>query len=367
MAYDFDKIARDYDRLNRIMTLGLDRRWRRHAVHQLSSPRCPLSALDVACGTGDMMVELVRQGCTVTGVDLSQEMLSIARHKLAHSSVSRFAAASSPNLGEQLNTTHSNSPSKLEGVPAGRGRVSSATAEASEFLDDQMHISNSPSKLEGVPAGRGRVSSATAGAGELPDDQMHLSNSPSKLEGVPALRGRMSSATAGGGEFPDDPMHISNSPSKLEGVPAGRGRVSIAMPGAVSFQLANAEHLPFPDATFDAVTCAFGIRNFVHLEQGLREMLRVLKPGGRLLLLEMATPDSPLVRPLYHLYARRIIPLLGHLLAGNRQAYTYLPASIERFPKGSALTAILQRCGFDHITHHKYTFGVCRRYMAVKQ
>ena len=299
MAYDFDKIARDYDRLNRIMTLGLDRRWRRHAVHQLSSPHCPLSALDVACGTGDMMVELARQGCTVTGVDLSQEMLSIARHKLAHSSVSRFAAASSPNLGEQLNTTHSNSPSKLEGVPAGRGRVSSATA--------------------------------------------------------------------GGGEFPDDQMHISNSPSKLEGVPAGRGRVSGAMPGAVSFQLADAEHLPFPDATFDAVTCAFGIRNFVHLEQGLREMLRVLKPGGRLLLLEMATPDSPLVRPLYHLYARRIIPLLGHLLAGNRQAYTYLPASIERFPKGSALTAILQRCGFDHITHHKYTFGVCRRYMAVKQ
>ena len=333
MAYDFDKIARDYDRLNRIMTLGLDRRWRRHAVHQLSSPHFPLSALDMACGTGDMMVELARQGCTVTGVDLSQEMLSIARHKLAHSSVSRSAAASSPNLGEQLNTTHSNSPSKLEGVPAGRGRVSSATA----------------------------------GAGELPDDQMHISNSPSKLEGVPAGWGRVSSATAGAGEFPDDQMHISNSPSKLEGVPAGRGRVSGAMPGSVSFQLADAEHLPFPDATFDAVTCAFGIRNFVHLEQGLREMLRVLKPGGRLLLLEMATPDSPLVRPLYHLYARRIIPLLGHLLAGNRQAYTYLPASIERFPKGSALTAILQRCGFDHITHHKYTFGVCRRYMAVKQ
>ena len=333
MAYDFDKIARDYDRLNRIMTLGLDRRWRRHAVHQLSSPHCPLSALDVACGTGDMMVELAKQGCTVTGVDLSQEMLSIARHKLAHSSVSRSAAASSPNLGEQLNTTHSNSPPKLEGVPAGRGRVSGATAGGGEFPDDQMHISNSPSKLEGVPAGRGRVSGATAGGGELPDDQ----------------------------------MHISNSPSNLEGVPAGRGRVSGAMLGTVSFQLADAEHLPFPDATFDAVTCAFGIRNFVHLEQGLREMLRVLKPGGRLLLLEMATPDSPLVRPLYHLYARRIIPLLGHLLAGNRQAYTYLPASIERFPKGSALTAILQRCGFDHITHHKYTFGVCRRYMAVKQ
>ncbi len=226
MAYDFDKIARDYDRLNRIMTLGLDRRWRRHAVHQLSSPHCPLSALDVACGTGDMMVELARQGCTVTGVDLSQEMLAIARQKAA----------------------------------------------AANF---QFSIFN--------------------------------------------------------------------------------------------FQLADAEHLPFSDATFDTVTCAFGIRNFVHLEQGLCEMFRVLKPGGRLLLLEMATPDSPLVRPLYHLYARRIIPLLGHLLAGNRQAYTYLPASIERFPKGSALTAILQRCGFDHITHHKYTFGVCRRYMAVKQ
>lgn len=214
MAYDFDTIAAHYDRMNRLMTFGLDRLWRRHAVREVAGGE----VLDVACGTGDMVVELLKRGCTVTGVDLSKEMLTIAEEK-AHS---------------------------------------------------------------------------------------------------------------------------------------------------CKYILADAEHLPFEDATFDAVTCAFGVRNFVHLEQGLGEMLRVLRPGGRMVIMELATPDNALVRSLYDIYANRLIPWLGKRLAGSREAYTYLPQSIARFPKGKDFTDILARLG-AFVTEQKLTFGVCRVYTVRKQ
>lgn len=213
MAYNFDTIARTYDRLNRLMTLGLDRRWRKSAVQGLHG-----KVLDVACGTGDMAVELLRRGCSVTGVDLSKEMMAIAKRKAPQA----------------------------------------------------------------------------------------------------------------------------------------------------EYRLADVERLPFGDASFDAVTCAFGVRNFVHLEQGLHEMLRVLKPGGRMVILELATPDSSLIRPFYNLYTRHIIPWLGQRLAGSREAYTYLPRSIERFPKGKEFLAILQRQGVP-ATERKITFGVCRMYVVDKE
>ena len=213
MAYDFDTIARDYDRMNRLMTLGLDCRWRKRAVRGLKG-----EVLDVACGTGDMVLELLKQGADVTGVDLSEEMLAIAKRK----------------------------------VKSGKWKV------------------------------------------------------------------------------------------------------------------ADAEQLPFGDASFDAVTCAFGVRNFVHLEQGLNEMLRVLKPGGQLVILELATPDNPLVKPFYNLYTRRIIPWLGSRIAGNREAYTYLPASIERFPKGDAFLEKIRNSQSPILNcrQRKLTFGVCRLYTA---
>lgn len=214
MAYDFDEIARDYDRMNHLMTAGLDRCWRKRAVVHGK-------VLDVACGTGDMAVELLRQGCSVTGVDLSKEMMAIAKRKAPQA----------------------------------------------------------------------------------------------------------------------------------------------------EYRLADVERLPFGDASFDAVTCAFGVRNFVHLDQGLGEMLRVLKPGGRMVILELATPDSSLIRPFYNLYTRRIIPWLGQRLAGSREAYTYLPRSIERFPKGDAFLQLIQNSGFriQESCQRKLTFGVCRMYVINKE
>jgi demethylmenaquinone methyltransferase/2-methoxy-6-polyprenyl-1,4-benzoquinol methylase len=215
MAYNFDTIARTYDQLNRVMTFGLDHCWRRRAVRGLQG-----DVLDVACGTGDMVLELKKRGCTVTGIDLSEEMISIAKTK-----------------------------------------------------------------------------------------------------------------------------------------------------ASATYIVGDAEHLPFPDATFDAVTCAFGVRNFVHLEQGLGEMLRVLKPGGKMVILELATPDRKVVRPFYNLYTRRIIPLLGKRIAGNEEAYTYLPQSIEHFPKGEAFLDIIQHLpfGIHRCEQRKKTFGVCRLYSVEKQ
>jgi len=224
MAYDFSKIARTYDRLNHLMTLGLDRCWRRRAAHEVESGEWRVeNVLDVACGTGDMCLELLKQGHSVTGVDLSEEMLAIAKVK-----------------GERLK---------------------------------------------------------------------------------------------------------------------------------VQVEKADAESLPFEDATFDSVTCAFGVRNFVHLEQGLHEMLRVLKPGGRMVILELATPDCALVRPFYRLYTKHIIPWLGSRIAGNREAYIYLPQSIERFPKGEAFLRIIRNSefGIRNCSERKLTFGVCRMYVVDKQ
>ena len=205
--------------MNHLMTLGLDRRWRRHALRDVKGG----DVLDVACGTGDLTIELLRRGCHAEGIDLSAEMMAIAQHKC-----------------ENL---------------------------------------------------------------------------------------RLPSAS-------------------------------------YCFQVADAEHLPYADGCFDLVSSAFGVRNFVHIEQGLAEMRRVLKPGGQLLLLELSTPDHPFMRFFYHFYARHGIPLLGSLVAHDRAAYTYLPASIEHFPKGQAMIDILRGVGYSHVEQQKYTFGVCRCYRA---
>ena len=227
MPYDFDKIARTYDRLNRVMTFGLDRRWRRRAAREVGSGK---RVLDVACGTGDMVVELVKYDCNVTGVDISEEMLAIAKRKVENGTV----------------------------------------------------------------------------VGDLVEPK---------------------------------------------------------------WKVADAENLPFPNDSFDAVTCAFGVRNFVHLEHGLHEMLRVLKPGGRMVILELATPDSKLLRPFYNFYTKRIIPWLGQRIAGNRDAYTYLPDSIARFPKGDAFLRIIRNSefGIRSCCQRKLTLGVCRLYIVDKK
>jgi len=120
--------------------------------------------------------------------------------------------------------------------------------------------------------------------------------------------------------------------------------------------------LPFEDESFDSVTVGFGVRNVEDLEAGLRELRRVLRPGGRLAILEITTPRGALA-PFYRLWFDRVIPLLGRVLPGGA-AYTYLPASVRRFPAPEDLAALLARCGFDAVGFRLFAGGIVALHVA---
>jgi demethylmenaquinone methyltransferase/2-methoxy-6-polyprenyl-1,4-benzoquinol methylase len=131
-----------------------------------------------------------------------------------------------------------------------------------------------------------------------------------------------------------------------------------------SIQLLNgdSEAINFPDASFDGITVAFGVRNFAHLEKGLSEMLRVLKPGGKAVILEFSKPSLPGVKNLYNLYTSIIAPEAGKMIAGNKAAYKYLNDSIKAFPEGNEFLKIMQKTGY--VNSHKKTLsvGICTIY-----
>lgn len=130
--------------------------------------------------------------------------------------------------------------------------------------------------------------------------------------------------------------------------------------------VADGEALPFADASFDRLTCAFGIRNFEHKEVGLKEFHRVLKPGGRAVVLELSVPQNRLLRALYDLYFLHILPWVGGLVSGDKAAYKYLPASVHAFPTPDAFCAMLRDAGFARVRHTALTFGLCRLFVGEK-
>lgn len=134
----------------------------------------------------------------------------------------------------------------------------------------------------------------------------------------------------------------------------------------IFLQLADSEKLPFSDASFDAVTSAFGVRNFEHLDRGLSEMCRVLKPGGKAVILEFTSPTVFPVKQFFHLYFRYITPSIGKWLARSKEAYSYLPESVRQFPQGEAMTALLKQTGFQQATCKPLSLGICSVYCAVK-
>ncbi len=135
----------------------------------------------------------------------------------------------------------------------------------------------------------------------------------------------------------------------------------------VALQTGDSEALEFPDAHFDAVTVAFGVRNFEFLERGLREMLRVLKPGGKLVVLEFSQPKTPGVRQLYDLYLRLVAPNIGKMVSSSREAYQYLNDSVKAFPEGAAFIDILATCGYVHSRMRRLSLGICSLYIGDKQ
>ncbi len=223
----FDSIAGDYDRLNHLMSLDIDKIWRKRAIRQVVEKDHLQNILDAACGTGDFTIAIAQaaaEGSHVTGVDLSEKMLAVMKEKVARK----------------------------------------------------------------------------------------------------GLEGRIST---------------------IQG---------------------NCENLPWPDGTFDRVTIAFGIRNFEHRELALKEFLRVLKDGGRLVLLELSVPSNRAVRWLYNLYFTRIMPRIGGRISGDRAAYRYLPASVLKFPGRKQWTATMQGCGYKNVRHKALSLGICRMYTGEK-
>ena len=219
----FDAIAPDYDRLNHIMSFGIDKLWRRRAVRTIADSQKPLRILDVASGTGDFAIAIAKKvhpESEIIGIDLSEKMLEVGRRK------------------------------------------------------------------------------------------------------VPAM---------------------------------------------ITLQQGDVEALAFPDDHFDRVSVAFGIRNFEHLEQGLSEMHRVLRPGGKMVILELSYPDNPFLLWCYKHYTLHILPFIGGLISGDRKAYTYLPHSILAFPKADIIVPMLENIGFGQVRVRRFTFGTCVMYVGEKK
>ena len=225
----FDRIAGRYDLLNHLLSLNIDKRWRRRAIRCLATTEnaaSPVRILDVAIGTGDLAIEIIRQhkADEVTGIDVSEQMMRIGQEK----------------------TT------------------------------------------------------------------------------------------------------------------------KIGLVDRIRFQKASAMKMPFEADCFDAVTCAYGVRNFADLDAGLNEMYRVLRPGGQLMILEFTQPSNRLFAAVYDLYFTHILPTVGRLISGDKTAYSYLNRSVKAFVDAPQMHAHLAKVGFQDIQSIPLTHGITTIYTARK-
>lgn len=163
-------------------------------------------------------------------------------------------------------------------------------------------------------------------------------------------------------------------PQRMIGIDISEGMMKIGqkkveaegLQHIVSFKKDDCTHLSFDDNSFDAVTAAFGIRNFQNLDQGLSEMYRVLKPNGHLSIVELTTPVSFPMKQLFKLYSHTMLPIYGKLISKDTSAYSYLTKTIEAFPQGEVMLDILRKAGFKNASFKRLTFGICTMYFATK-
>ena len=174
----------------------------------------------------------------------------------------------------------------------------------------------------------------------------------------------------GTGDFAID-LYRKLQPQQVVGIDLSQGMLDVArekiarrgLSDAITVQQGDCLALPFEDGSFDAVTVAFGVRNFEHLLQGYKEMHRVLEPGGTLCVVELSTPRNRVVRWFYDLYTLHIIPWMGSLKSGDRSAYRYLPQSIAAVPQGDDMLAIMREAGFTNCKVKRLTLGTCSIYV----
>ncbi|MCW3120873.1 MAG: bifunctional demethylmenaquinone methyltransferase/2-methoxy-6-polyprenyl,4-benzoquinol methylase [Flavipsychrobacter sp.] len=163
-------------------------------------------------------------------------------------------------------------------------------------------------------------------------------------------------------------------PKKITGVDIADGMLEVGrkklidknLQQLITLQTGDSESMPFATGEYDAVMCAYGVRNFEHLEKGLTEMNRVIRPGGKVVILEFSHPSSFPVKQLYQFYFKYILPTLGKMVSKHDTAYTYLPESVMAFPEGKRFVDILTKCGFKDAKAQPLTFGITTLYTAFK-
>ena len=271
----FDSIAGDYDSLNHILSLDVDKIWRRRALKRIVDAPAPIRVLDLACGTGDFSIVIAKalSGPLSLSKRLDSEEAAFRQaQRPTHAVTEPVKVTGASVVGEPSRTTSSATGSHVTGVDLSEGML----AVMREKVDK-------------------------AGLADM-----------------------------------------------------------------ISIEEGDGEALRFPDNTFDRVTIAFGIRNFENREKGLREMLRVLKPGGRLVILELSRPENKIIRWFYDLYFLHILPKIGGKVSGDKAAYAYLPTSVAAFPGKMAFLATMRKAGFRAVTHKAFTLGICRMYTGEK-
>lgn len=163
-------------------------------------------------------------------------------------------------------------------------------------------------------------------------------------------------------------------PNKIIGIDISEGMLSLGrekieklnLQRTIELQLGDSENLAFEDNYFDAITVAFGVRNFENLEKGLKEILRVLKPRGKFVVLECSKPQKQGIKGFYNFYMNKIMPNFGSILSGNKQAYLYLNNSVQAFPEGQQFLNIMNEAGFTQTYLQTLSLGVCTIYCGSK-
>lgn len=166
---------------------------------------------------------------------------------------------------------------------------------------------------------------------------------------------------------------LASNPEKVIGVDISEGMLKFGvekikkagLENKIELKLGDAENLDFAENTFDVITVSFGVRNFENLELGLRNMLRVLKPGGKVVVIEFSKPRG-FFKYLYNFYFKAILPIIGKLFSKDNAAYTYLPESVQAFPDFEKFTGILTKLGYKNAKYKSLTFGVSCIYTATK-